>query len=55
MPIRPANNRDDGGNTQAVGGVVDLGTQGQPLVEQLRRGLAQAVARTRYEQTIASF
>jgi len=54
MPVGPGAAADNGDdvdeNEQVVGGVVDLGNQEHPEVEQLRRGAAQAIAGTRFKR-----
>jgi len=56
LPVGPdalaENGEEANEDEQVVGGVVDLGNRQLPEVEQLRRGAVQAVAGTRYEQTI---
>lgn len=60
MPVGPdaAMTTDDEdnevGNTQFVGGVVDLRNQEQPEVEHLRQGAAEAIRGAHYEQNIVS-
>lgn len=60
MPVGPdaavATDDEDNevGNTQFVGGVVDLGNQERPEVEHLRQGAAEAIRGARYEQNIVS-
>lgn len=58
MPVGPdaaADNGDDESeNEQVIGGVMDLGNQERLEVTQLRHGAEQAIAGTRYEQTIVS-